>query len=120
MRLRKVLRRLGRPKLVWDWMATRCASCEHRRRFLESWHSYGGSDVWHDPCMSSQHWRAAAEERLAVHLIADVWEINAETVRELASLRGLNDLESSQAWNLAWRVFYALENDRKRRQVAER
>ncbi len=113
MRLRQL-----RPSNIRNRWGKRCARCGHRGRLSEPWHGYGDRKVWHDACMAANHWRTAAEERLTVlELIADVWEINAATVRELASPRGVNNLESSQAWDLAWRVFYSLEGRKERAAV---
>jgi hypothetical protein len=111
--LRRELRRFAPGNVRRRW-GKRCDACGRRGRLGEPWHSYGGERVWHDVCMSVQHWRNRAEERLAVlELVAEVWEINAATVRDLASLRGVNDLDSSKAWDLAWRVFYDLDKRKK-------
>lgn len=101
----------------------RCGHCGRRARWGESWHGYGSPDrVWHDVCMSYRHWRTKADERLQIlDLVTDVWQVRAQDVYSLAEGRAADgdpDQPSprtsaeSDAWNLAWRVFYDLEHHR--------
>src|SRR5687767_2960074 len=92
--------------------------CDHcKRRFLPTDipHGYSSTDrVWHDVCMSYGHWRRKAEERLDVlDVVSEIWGIDAQTVRGAFANRYPQGIESSRAWDKAWRVFYDLENSRK-------
>lgn len=92
----------------------RCDYCGHRFAWKgDARHSYGHGDgkVWHGPCMALLTSRNKAEERLTVlALICDIWEVAGSDVRELMANRAMSEgYERSNAWNLAWRVFYDLE-----------
>ena len=106
------------PGTVRRWLTDRCEECGHRFHWKrDARHSFGNRDgkVWHSPCIGLVTWRTKAEERLAViDLMAQVWGINASDVRELMANRAVRDgYESSNAWNLAGRVFYDLDNKRE-------
>ena len=103
---------------VRRWLVDRCEGCGHRFHWArDGRHSFGNRDgkVWHSPCIALAMWRNKASERLAViDVMADVWNITGSDVRELMANRAESEgLERSNAWNLAWRVFYDLDNQRK-------
>jgi hypothetical protein len=97
----------GRLRGKWDE--------RQRRRYVESWHSFGNRDgkVWHGPCMAFERWRTTADERLAVlDLICDVWGVTQSDVEQVVALRTADDATGGNERNRAWRVMYALQNHR--------
>jgi hypothetical protein len=114
MKARQIARRSS-PKMVRRWATERCDSCGHRRRYVESWHTYGNRDgkVWHGPCMAFEQWRTTADERLAVlDLICDVWGVTQSDVEQVVALRTSDDAPGGNERNRAWRVMYSLQNHR--------
>lgn len=90
----------------------RCESCGQHARYLESWHTHGNRDgkVWHGPCIALDTWRSTAEERLTVlDVITEVWSITSRDVQIVASLREDEWEGRGRFEDLAWRVFYALD-----------
>lgn len=122
LHLRSHVRRLRSGK--------RCDHCGRGPNWGEAWTSTGGDKVWHDVCRSYLHWRAKAEERLAIlDLVTDVWQVQAQDVYALAegraatgepdvAVRGRTSAEAD-AWNRAWRVFYDLGNARASQEVSQ-
>lgn len=94
----------------------RCDHCGLGFLPVHSVHGYGGKESFHDVCMSARTWRYKAEERLEVlDLVADVWGITMGDATELMANRAEREnYERSNAWNKAWRVFYDLDNQRKK------
>ena len=97
------------------WTLDRCDGCGHRFAWKGDARFGQNSKTYHEPCLNAQTWRATAEERMQVlELICDVWEVKASDVRELMANRAETEgYERSNAWNLAWRVFYSMEKRAK-------
>ena len=93
------------------WMLDRCAGCGHRFAWRGDARHGMNSETFHNPCLQAQTWRTKADERMAVlELVCDIWEVEADDVRELMANRQASEgYERSNAWNLAWRVFYDME-----------
>lgn len=91
----------------------RCEHCGHRFRFnRDSRHSFGDNRaVYHGPCMAAVTWRHKAEGRLKVlGVVVELTGITSSDVREVMSNRVEGPpWAGSNEWNLAWRVFYDLE-----------
>lgn len=106
---------------VKRWLTCRCDECGFRFFWRQARFGYMGSDKkYHEHCQGYRSWRGKANERLAVlDLVSDVWEIDGRTVQQLARNRGLGIAEEANADNMAWRVFYDLENDRKAKEQAD-
>jgi hypothetical protein len=118
-----------RKRLVWSvrrirpwWRRFRrngyridhCEHCGHRFRFRrDARHSFGNEDsrVYHSPCMSYVVWRRKAEERLTVlGVVVDLTNVTADDLRQVMSFRAAGGpADEGDQWNLAWRVFYDLE-----------
>lgn len=75
-----------------------------------------GTGSFHDACHAAWHSGMVAAERLRVlDVVADVWEVNSRDVQTVMGLRAREEgAESANAENAAWRVFYDLDNLRKR------
>jgi hypothetical protein len=131
MRSGKRSSRSSRPHLFfyrvrnyWYGRKKRCDYCGRRKHWNDAWHSYPSGDrVWHSECMAYTTWRGKALERIKVlDLICEVWGITMRDVTELASGRAAQgpadgpetpSSATSDAWNMAWRVMYDLDNHRK-------
>jgi len=96
----------------------RCEECGHRFHWKrDARHSFGNRDgkVWHGPCMSLVVMRGKAEDRLEVlGVMVELTGVTGADVRATMSLRDTSGQpgSGSNGWNLAWRVFYDLENSR--------
>src|SRR4051794_9066519 len=98
------------------WWGERCVRCGRRPFWSESMISMPGTGLFHDACHAARHSSRVAEERMRVlEVVTEVWEVDSRTVQELLALRARAELaDESNARNLGWRVFYDLENRRKR------
>lgn len=104
-------------------LTERCETCGRRGRWNESWHTYGNRDgkVWHGQCMALEHARNAAEERMQMlDLITEVCGISGRDAQTLAGLREDEWTGHGRYEDLAFRVFYALDNRRKARSAVSR
>ena len=103
---------------------TRCEECGQpfRRRqavFSRNWNGDGPGwrkperAVLHDKCSALLTYRGKAQERLdVIDLIADVWNVDSNTVQQLARNREILPSDAANADNMAWRVFYDLKIQR--------
>lgn len=93
------------------WTLDRCDGCGHRFAWKGDARFGLNSQTFHEPCLQARTWRTHAEERMQVlELVCDVWGVDAAAVRELFANRQAGEgFERSNAWNLAWRVFYQME-----------
>ena len=115
------MRRLRRIRPWWrrfklnGYRRERCAHCGHPFRWsCDARHSTGNRDgeTYHGPCLAYLGWRHKAEARLTVlGVVTELTGITSSDVREAMSLRASNGKPGSGSaeWNLAWRVFYDLE-----------
>jgi len=97
------------------WWHERCARCGRRPFWSESMILAPGAGIFHDACYAAWWFKMVADERLRVlDVVAEVWEVNSQTVQELLALRARADLaDEANARNAGWRVFYDIENRRK-------
>lgn len=119
--MRSLSRRVGRVAPWWrrfkrnGYRRERCEHCGHPFRWSrDARHGTGNRDgkTYHGPCLAYIHWRRKADERLTVlGVVTELTGISASDVRNTMSLRDDNGQpgSGSNGWNLAWRVFYDLE-----------
>ncbi len=96
----------------------RCEHCGHRFRWnRDARHSFGNDDNrrYHGPCIAYVTCRRRAEERLTVlGVVVELTGITSSDVREVMANRVDGPpWAGSDQWNLAWRVFYDLEQSTK-------
>lgn len=128
MTMKALTRRAHRIAPWWrrfrrnGYRVDRCEHCGHRFRWSrDSRHSFGQGDgrVYHGPCIALVTWRRRAEERLTVlGVVAELTGITGSDVREAMSLRASTGQPGSGSaeWNLAWRVFYDLDREQRKRE----
>ena len=95
------------------WLRDRCAHCGRRFRWRrDARHSFGGNrEVFHETCIGYRIWRGKAEERLAMlAVVCDVWGIADRDVKGVVEMRAEDDAERVKRSNVAFRVFYDLQN----------
>jgi hypothetical protein len=99
---------------VQRWRRDRCEHCGHRFRWKrDARFSYGNRDgrVYHDACMGYVDRRRTAEERLdMLALVCEVWGITERDVAGVVELRTTDDAEGAKLRDVAFRVFYDLQN----------
>ena len=116
------LRRRARQIKAWvryrRWRG-RCDECGGMFLPGHGVFTFGNNDgkQWHDKCMGYVQFRRVAEERLTVlDLITDVWSISMRDVTALMEGRAEREgYETSNAYNLGWRVMYDIDCKRKKR-----
>lgn len=112
-------RRLGRIRPWWrrfkrnGYRVDRCAHCGHRFAWSgDARHANGNREgkVFHGPCLTYLHWRAKADERLAMlAVVMDLSGLTARDVKGAVELRAESESERIATNSQAFRVLYDLE-----------
>lgn len=95
-------------------LTLRCSNCGHKFRWKrDNRFSFGGSDVFHEPCMLSIIHKRKAEERLDVLAsIMELSNLDGRTVQGWLEMRAADETERVTVANKAWRVFHDLDKSR--------